>query len=262
MDKNLVEQVQEDLRRGYSKPEIAERLKRDGYNADEIHEALVYAEGGHIRKMRLTIALLGFAAFIVLSLIFYFVFILPSYGGEPETVEQIVQPAAPAPVVDESSIGRVLAGLGADKLHANPFTGDLPEIEVVVTDTNQVFDAVVEDKRVKVSEGADGSPDARIYLTKDAVIRLAAAKDEQQLKYVAAQLFSERNESGYRGELIASQADLLLKGYLSLYKEAKAAAPTGAVVSDLELAGSQVVGMFVIIVVLWGMLLLRVAFNR
>ncbi len=40
---------------------------------------------------------------------------------------------------------------------------------------------------------------------------------------------------------------------------AKELTPTCAAVSDLELACSQVVGMFVMVVVLWGMLLLRVA---
>ncbi len=262
MDKNLVRQVLEDLRRGYSRDEVAERLKQDGWHEDEIHEALAYAAGSHIRKARLAIALLGFAAFIVLGLLFYFIFISPSYVEEPEVVETVVQPAQPALVVDESSVGRVLAGLGAYKLHANPFTGDLPELEVVVTDTNQVFGAVVKDKAVQVVQGSAGSPDARIYVTKEAVLRLASAQDEQQLKDAAVQLFNERNESGYRGELVASQADLLLKGYLALYKEAKETAPSGAVVSSIELAGSQVVGMFVIIVALWGMLLLRVAFYR
>ncbi len=261
MDKNLVRQVLEDLRRGYSRDEVAERLKQDGWHEDEIHEALAYAAGSHIRKARLAIALLGFAAFIVLGLLFYFIFISPSYVEEPEVVETVVQPQ-PALVVDETGIGRVLTGLGAYKLHANPFTGDLPEIEVVVTDTNQVFGAVVKDKAVQVVQGSAGSPDARIYVTKDAVLRLASAQDEQQLKEFAMQVFSERNERGYRGELVAGQADLLLKGYLALYKEAKETAPSGAVVSGIELAGSQVTGMFLILVVLWGALLVRVAFYR
>ncbi|MEM4240264.1 MAG: hypothetical protein QXK08_03670, partial [Candidatus Woesearchaeota archaeon] len=197
----------------------------------------------------------------------------PETAPEEIPVESVpVQEAMPAsatvPMIDEKHIAYLLTQMGMYKLHPNPFTGALPEIEIALSDTGQIFSAFVQDNEVIVTPGSAANPDARLTVTQDAIAELISAQNSEQLKQTAAELFSEREQKGFKGELIASQTDLLLKGYLALYKEAKAiASPTGAVasdfgLSDVELMGAQAVGMFVIIVVLWGALLLRMALHR
>ncbi|MEM4254340.1 MAG: hypothetical protein QXR48_03075, partial [Candidatus Woesearchaeota archaeon] len=191
----------------------------------------------------------------------------PETAPEEIPVESVpVQEAMPAsatvPMIDEKHIAYLLTQMGMYKLHPNPFTGALPQIEIFVSDLGKTFSAVVQDNEVIVNPCSAVKPDARITVTQDAITDLLAAENSEQFKVIAAKLFNEREQRGFKGELIAGQTDLLLKGYLALYKEAKDAMPTGLAVSDVELVGWQVVGMFVIVVVLWGVLLLRMALYR
>jgi cytoskeletal protein RodZ len=310
MDKKIVNYVRENLHKGYSMADVAGRLRKEGWEDEDIQDALAQAAKGHQHKTRLLIVSLGFAALLILGIMAYLVIMSPAFVKEPvlakpkligpvreaefsgdmlaqtaelenqqlqaaqeaipepepepkeapaETPQEPVPSAAPstAAVIDENHIAYLLTQMGMYKLHPNPFTGALPEIEIVISDTGKTYAAVVQDNEVVVNPGNAAKPDARITVAQDAVTELLAAENSEQLQQTAATLFSQREQKGYKGELITGQTDLLLKGYLALYKEAKAVIPTGSVVSEVELAGSQVVGMFVMIVVLWGALILR-----
>ncbi len=177
-----------------------------------------------------------------------------------EVAEQIRQTIPPS--VDETHLAYVLTELGAYKLHKNPFTGELPEIEIIITDTEQIFSAVIQDNEVVVVSGNAKSPDARISVDSYAVLELVGAENDE-FKMRASELFNERDQRGYTGELVAGKAELLLKGYMGLYDEAKElGSPTGSVIEEVELAGSQVIGAFFIIVILWGSLILRMVLHR
>jgi hypothetical protein len=325
MDKKLVKYIQDNLHKGYSHADVAERLREEGWEDEDIQTALADAAKSHIERSRLALALVGLAAFIVLGLIVYFFVISPSFvqtpeiekpvllteqvtqqaGGmqsgtpelasqteafvypqqeaitsetspaeepvaepvqqAPETVQKAPQqqPAVSMSQIDSTHIAYVLTALGAYKLHANPFSGALPELEIIITDIGKTFDAVVQDNKVVVKEGSSKSPDVTISVDQDAVVQLLAAETPDQLSVTATKLFNERNQRGYKGELLAAQTDLLLKGYLGLYNDAKKlASPTGSVVSDVELVGSQLTGMFLMIVILWAALILRMALSR
>lgn len=300
--------VSENLHKGYSMADIAERLRQEGWEERDVQDALTAAAKQHQHNAAFGIAVAGFAAFIVLGLLVYFVILSPSFvkapavekpalvdssqqtytagqaqaGQELEAVaEQISEPVseqAPELVavqetavqppaeqkqqITADQVAYVLTKLGAYRLHANTFTGAKPELEIALSDTNQVFSAVVEDNKVVVSEGHANAPDARVKADTYAVSSLVSAGDSD-FKEKAVQLLNEREKRGYTGELVAGKGDLLLKGYLGLYEDMKAMfvpeSPTGKVVSDLSLMGSELIGMFFLIAVLWAALILRMA---
>ncbi len=308
MDKKLVKYVSENLHKGYSMADIAERLRKEGWEERDIQDSLTSVAKHHQHNAALGIAIAGFAAFIVLGLLVYFVVLSPSFVKEPtiekpalldssqqvyangnaqagqeleataeqlpEPVpEQITEPVAvqetpvqpPAeqqPQINSDQLAYVLTKLGAYKLHANTFTGAKPELEIELVDIGKIFSAVVEDNEVVVSEGRAKAPDAKIKADTYAVSSLVSASDAD-FKEKAAQLLNEREQRGYTGELVAGKGDLLLKGYLGLYDDMKAMfapeSPTGQVVSDLSLIGSELIGMFFLIAVLWAALILRMA---
>jgi putative methionine-R-sulfoxide reductase with GAF domain len=265
MDKKLVKYVSENLHKGYSMSEVSERLGKEGWTEDEIQTALVEGAKSHVHHARTTLAIIGFVSFLLLGVIVYSLVLFPSFVSEP-VVEKpaIVEKPEATALVSAENIAYVMTELGAYKLHANPFTGSKPELEIVVPDSGQVFGVVVEDNKVQVVQGSAKSPDARITVDKSAFEQLANSENSQKLKEIAAKLYSEREQRNYTGELIAGKGDLLLKGYLSLYDEAKAMAGgeiTGQAVAELEGMGSQIIGMFFIVAVLWGAVILQMALS-
>ncbi len=214
---------------------------------------------------KLLLVFLGLIAFILLCFGFYF-FVISPEAAKP-VVEKPAQMAEAGPaVVDERMLEYLLTELGAYKLHANSFSGDLPEFELMIAETQQKFAAVVKNNAVRVRQGSAESPDARITLNADAVLFLSSAANDGERKARAAQLLREREQRGLNAELLAGKGDLLLKGYLALYDENKdtiaASGLTGSAVAELPLHASSVAGFMVIIVVLWGALAMRLAFSR
>lgn len=260
MNEQLAAYIRESLRNGFSKVQIAERLRQEGWLDEDIQKALRTAEWRGTRKRALVLAIMGLVAFVFLCAGLYFLVISPIYVAKP-FVEKPVQN-----VVDESMLEYVLTELGAYKLHANPFSGDVPEIEILVLDARQTFTATIEENVVRVRRGTATSPDARITVNQEAVLFLSNAQDEEEMGRQATQLLREREQRGLKAELLAEKGDLLLKGYLALYDEhkenIKAAGIIGGAVVELPLHASSVAGFIVIIIVLWGALVTRMALNR
>lgn len=285
MHKKLVNYVRASLHQGYTLAEVAERLRQEGWEEDEIERALADAAQKHVRKARLLIALAGLLAFLALGILAYLFLISPAFVEKPtleqpalvsESVSRGAQTngipgedqgllSTPVELVTGDHLRYVLTEMGAYKLHANPFTGDLPEIEILLSDISKTYTAIIDNNVVSVTDGTSASPDVRVSVTQDAVVELATAESDQLFDERAAQLLRERAERGFTGKLLTSQSDLLLKGYLSLYNEQKevvqSAGITGGAIAEVPLAGSSVLGMFVIIVILWGTMILRMVFT-
>jgi len=301
MDKKLVKYVRENLAKGFLHDDIIARLEKEGWGEEDITYALEHASEEHKHNMRVWFAVGGFIAFIVLCMIVYFAVLSPTVekpfiekpqmseapvsgvqagGAQAPPLElhsiavpvQVPKQAAPAQqkaapdAVTPKQLEYALTELGFYKIHPNPFGKTLPEIEVFVTDTRQVFRAVVEKNRVRVTSGKSKAPDLRVEVDRHAIAQIVTASDEKQVKERAAQLFKEREKRGYRGMLVARRTDLLLKGYLSLYNEAKSMVKeseiTGSAIADIDLSASQFVGMFTIIVTLWGALILQMVLKN
>lgn len=284
MHKKLVNYVRTSLHQGYTLAQVAERLRQEGWEEDDIERALADAAQKHVRKARILIALAGLLAFLALGILAHLFLISPAFVEKPELERPLLvsesvsrsgqtngipgEPgllSTPVELVAADHLRYVLTEMGAYKLHANPFTGDLPEIEIVLSDITKTYTALIDNNAVEVAEGASATPDIRVTVTQDAVVELATAESDQLFDERAALLLRERDQRGYTGKLLTSQSDLLLKGYLALYNEQKdvveSAGITGGAIAEVPLAGSSVLGMFVIIVVLWGAMLVRMTFT-
>lgn len=268
MDKQLANYVRSTLHQGFTLEQVAERLHKEGWHEDDIQRALTEATQHHRSKARLIIALTGFIAFLALGILAYLFIISPAFVEKPQLDKPLVSKSVAPGValIDSSHIEYVLNELGAYKLHQNPLSGDLPEIEIVLTDTRQAFTAIVENNVVRVRPGAAASPDARITASQDAVVMLATAEGEAQFNPRAAQLLREREQRGYAGELLTDERDLLLKGYLALYREKQgvieSSGITGSVIAELPLAGFVLIGTYVLVLILWFSALLVMAFGH
>ena len=181
--------------------------------------------------------------------------------------------SAHAGIVSPAQVEYVLTMLGAYKLHTNPLTGKPPELDVIVTDTQQSFAVAVQGGKVQVALGTSQHPDAVIRVTYDALIALNNAKNATEFRERAAQLLKEREQRGLSGEMKTSTQDMLLKGYLALYEENKdlisftgvpsgPADVTGHAIDDLQLGGFSLIGMFWTVVIVWSALLLRMGVHR
>jgi hypothetical protein len=289
MHRKLAKYVQENLHQGYSLGQVTARLRQEGWEEGDIQKALAIAAQGHVRKSRFLIALAGLLLFVFIGIIIRLFVIAPAFVERPEYVPPILasqQARAPqetggqqelpvlvsmagellpepvqAPAINEKVLSEVLVQLGMYKLHANPFTGDLPETEIYLMDLQETFTAVVQGNDVQVQRAAAEDPDAHVEVTQDAIMELATAPNANEFRLRAQNLLAEREQRGFSGAIYAGNADLLLKGYLALYNEHKdalgGAEITGGAIAELPLAGSGLAGLFTIIIVLWGALVLR-----
>jgi len=286
MDEKAVKYVQEHLHRGYTAAQVAEQLRTYGWPEEDIEDALTAVARKHRRHAMFMASLAGFVAFLVLGILLYFIVIEPAFVAKPiveqpsivsESVSRSAQTnglpgSAPGlltqavPLVDTKHLVYVLTELGAYKLHENPFSGDIPEMEIYLQDIQQTFTATVESNIVHVREGVAESPDVRIEAGQDAIVALATANNPLVFKTWAAQLLREYEQRGYKGIILTNEKDLLLKGYLALYEQNQAAIEssgiTGGAIIELPLLGSGMIGMYVIVLVLWGMLLVRMRFGN
>ncbi len=264
MDNKLAEYVRTAMRQGFSHRQVvAERLRSEGWPAGDIQAALAGSSLRHRRSTLLWVALAGFVAFLILGILAYLFIIAPAFVEKPELQRPAV--LAGTQRIDESHIAYVLTELGAYKLHANPFTSDLPEMEIYLTDVRQVYAAIVENNVVRVRKGTAQSPDVRVELTQDAIVLLATAADKGEFDQRTTQLLEEIDQRGYTAELQADEKDLVLKGYLVLYGEhqekVETAGITGGAIAELPLLSSGLSGIFVIIIMLWYAVLVHMALN-
>ena len=97
MDKQIVQYVRENLHKGYSMADIAGRLRRGGWEDDDIQDALTHAAKGHQHKTRLLIVSLGFAALQVLGIMAWLVIVSPAFVKEPVVEKpKLIRPAKEA----------------------------------------------------------------------------------------------------------------------------------------------------------------------
>lgn len=281
----MVKYVQEHLHRGYTAAQVAEHLRKYDWTEEDIEDALTAVARKHKQHALFMMALAGFVAFLVLGILLYFIVVEPAFVEKPvlerpAPVSQSVTRGSrvaglgdqqalltqAVPVIGAQHLTYVLTELGAYKLHENPFTGDPPEMEILVRDLQQTFAAIVENNAVSVRKGIAQSPDMRVEATQDDITLLSTASNNREFQNRAAQLLREREQRKLTGTLLTSKQDLVFKGYLALYGEHQdivaAAGITGGAITELPLLGSGMIGMYVIVLVLWGLLLVRMRFGN
>lgn len=135
-------------------------------------------------------------------------------------------------IFDETHLRFLLTEAGVYRLHANPVTGDIPEIELRFTDLSKVYAVTVEDNVVNVREGSASHPDIRVELDQNVVVELITAETHEERAKRALDML---NRGAYTAKIITTEKDLLFKGYLGLYQELQGMAATGNLVGDAGL---------------------------
>ncbi len=107
---------------------------------------------------------------------------------------------------DESFVKYLLYSIGAAELKSVPFTSNKPRIEFYIDE--DVYNAVVDKRVVKVYDGAIDDEDIIIRTSKEEAVKMIMDKN-----YVVVNFKS----GGSSIELVASKTTLFAKGYLGLY---------------------------------------------
>ena len=113
--------------------------------------------------------------------------------------------------VQAGHIAWSLNELGAYKLHAILFSGEDPEMEIRIEDTNKTFAVKVVDGETQVDQGTATNSDLKITTDSSSFEQLVTSENTQD---TAKQLHDQGKISI---ELEKSEADLILKGYKEIY---------------------------------------------
>ena len=143
----------------------------------------------------------------------YFYFLVLGYVPFAEPEEKAATLEKPAiPGSGEIDIGHViflLEYIGAGKLHKMPVTGELPVIEVYISDAMKLFRVEVDDNMLRESKA--GQPDIRLNSTTMAISGIFESIDP-------VHKISQAIASGdIRLEVLRSEGVLALKGYKIIY---------------------------------------------
>lgn len=155
---------------------------------------------------RKKIAILAISLLIVAGILFYFIVISP-FASKPF----LKKPAAPKPGerLTSEQVMWVVNELGAYSLHPT-LSGEKPEMQISITDTNQTFSIVVENGKSNLME-TPSSPDIKIITATDSFAKIIDASD------INKEITSLYNQKMVSIEILKDVPTLLLKGYKSLY---------------------------------------------
>lgn len=113
--------------------------------------------------------------------------------------------------IKEEHISYVLYELEADKLHNPPASAENPIIRLDVDNT--IFMARVINNKITVEEGEGKGEDIRVIATRKAIIDAIKSDD------VAKTIKNSINTGESKLEIVSDNKELLMKGYLTIYKE-------------------------------------------
>ncbi len=109
---------------------------------------------------------------------------------------------------NEGFVLYILQSIKAYNLHNPPFSSETPKIEFIIE--NDIYNAEISNKNIKVLKGSITNEDIRIITTKVEGVKMLRDK-----KYIETS-FNNGN-SGF--EMVAGEVKLFSKGYLDLYEE-------------------------------------------
>jgi len=168
-----------------------------------------------ILLISVSILILGVA---IAGLIFYSIVINPEIEKpiieKPPLIEipqeEIENPNFPR--INEGHIDYLLNELGFYSLHKHITTGELPMINTAVININKEYFSVVRDNNIETVESSEGDVDIKIRTNQDVLISLWDSE-------TPAQDANDYYESGdIEMEILKSQEELALKGYLVIYE--------------------------------------------
>ncbi len=206
-EKEVIKDIRWDFSRGKSRAEITRRLQRKGFKLEFIDSLIDRARRPKriVKGIFLSIVLLIFMWMGVYGMFFHHTTKLVEYS--PNWVEH--EESSSLQITPEL-ISLVASEMGATKLRRNPFNLKKPILNFVIS--NQSFHTII-DKKIETYNGI--SSDADLSFSSDEVT-LSRIFLSENLKDAMVKEISSGN---INIEKIASDQELFLKGYLSLYDE-------------------------------------------
>ena len=151
---------------------------------------------------------IGVIAVIIVAYLWFFI-LNPSFVAKPE----IEKPSLDVNNIEPGNVNWILNELGVYKLHADPASGELPEIELHVEDNDETFTTVVEDNVPSTTENGADNPDIEITLSSD---DFAELYDSDNIQGDTSSLYDEGEISM---NLVKDMDVLAFKGYKVIYDE-------------------------------------------
>lgn len=166
-------------------------------------------EQGHHKKLFSFLILL--AILICAGAFFYFSQLSPSFVPKPTIEKPVMVQSTEEFQVQEEQISYLMSSIGAYKLQKIPFSSNYPEMEVLITDSDEVFTVKVMDNQVTTTIGEADNPDLRITGDKQTVydiLKSDSMKDALLVKY---------RKGLIQIDLLKNDKELMLKGYKAIY---------------------------------------------
>ena len=149
--------------------------------------------------------------FVIAGLLYtYFFIISPTFVAKPQIEKPTLAEGQP---VEPKHVQWLVNELGAYKLHNPPFSGKIPEMEMLVTTDNKYFTVTVKQNFPEVSEGRATNPDIRISGSREVVAKLLAAGD------IIAEAKKLSDEGKIKLDILKDMTELAAMGYKALYDE-------------------------------------------
>lgn len=149
----------------------------------------------------------------------YFFIVNPSFTNKPKIDKPNItnldiesNASSEISKIETDHLRYIVNELDMYKLHKTPLTNDYPSIEFIVLDKNKIFNIIVKNNNIIVNEGSAEDPDLRIKGDEKYIIEILQSED---IKTKVVELVTVGKISL---EVLKSEKDLALKGYLSLYK--------------------------------------------
>jgi hypothetical protein len=208
-DKEILTWVKDAFSEGLDRSEIIRRLQGQGYKLEYIDSLISRASMG--RRI-----LINTLFFILGALIIGVIFISYIYFS-PNKMENLENPVNKlennltfeALEVNPQIISYLMNSIGVWKLKSDPTTFNKPIINIDID--GQKFSSVVNNGKIQTSEGENSGADVKIFTKKKIILDSISTNN-------SIVIFKQSFISGEsQVEMVASEKDLFLKGYLGLY---------------------------------------------
>ncbi|MBN2422440.1 hypothetical protein JXB41_04395 [Candidatus Woesearchaeota archaeon] len=114
-------------------------------------------------------------------------------------------------VIEDSMVNYIANEIGSYNLHEDPTSGEIPEMEFIVNDFEEVFTVRIIDNIPRTEKGSAANPDLRIIASQPVILDILDSEDIQ------GRIVKHIEEGDVEIEVLANEATLGMKGYKAVY---------------------------------------------
>ncbi|MBD3204070.1 hypothetical protein GF327_07265 [Candidatus Woesearchaeota archaeon] len=160
-------------------------------------------------KKRILVAIFILLVILFPSVYIYFTVISPSFLVKKPVIEK----PALTQEINEQTIVYIANEIGSYKLHKDPISGEIPEIEFFIEDTKETYSILIIDNKPQVEKKEAIQPDIRMIGKEHIILQILNSEN------VEKEIVTNANEGKIRVEVLNDQKILALKGYKSIYDQ-------------------------------------------